>query len=291
MFERRTTGSVVCPTCGRLVGVLEPQCLQCGRKNPGMWGYAPLLQKLGRDLGFVPIVFGGCIILYALSLLLDPSSIGMSGGMMGFLSPSIESLFALGASGGRPVLFFGRWWTLLSAGWLHGGLIHIFFNMMWVRQLGPITVQLFGVGRAFLIYIIASLVGFFLSSFGGAYGGVFNLVFRGRPESISVGASAAIFGLLGALVYAGRRAGLAALGKQVWTYAVVLFLFGILMPGVDNWAHLGGFLGGYGCGRIFDPRTEETPGHLLAALLLLALTAGSVVYSYVTFLALMRQAT
>jgi len=286
MFERRTTGSVVCPNCGRLVGVVAPNCLNCGRRNPGMWGYAPLLQKLGRDMGFVPIVLGACITLYLLSLLLDLKSIRLGGNMMSFLSPSIESIFALGASGARPIFFFDRWWTLLSAGWLHGGLIHIFFNMMWVRQLGPITVQLFGVGRAFLIYMIASVAGFFLSAFGGIGPRFLNVIFGGSPHSISVGASAAVFGLLGALVYAGQRTGLRALGKQIWTYAVVLFIFGLLFPGVDNWAHLGGFLGGYACGKIFDPRTEETPVHLLAAVLMLALTAGSVLYSYLTYLAL-----
>jgi len=296
MLSRQTTGSVVCPTCGRLVGVRDPQCLQCGRRNPGMWGYAPLLQKLGRDMGFVPIVIGGCITLFALSFVLDPSAIRFGSNPLGFLAPGGAPLFALGSTGAWPVLGFGRWWTLLSGGWLHGSLLHIAFNMLWVRQLGPITVQLFGVGRAFLIYMIASVAGFALTVLGSVFvsmNGLLPALFRkimgGSLQAPSVGASAAVFGLLGALVYAGYRAGHTALGRQVWTYSVVLFIFGLVMPGIDNWAHLGGFLGGYVCGKVFDPRTQETPWHLLGAVLMLALTAGSVLYSYVTFLALAEQ--
>ena len=55
-------------------------------------------------------------------------------------------LFRFGASGAIPVFRFDRWWTIFSAGWLHGGLLHIFFNMLWVRQLAPETAELYGAG-------------------------------------------------------------------------------------------------------------------------------------------------
>ena len=48
MLGRRTSGSVVCVSCGNLVGVRDDTCLMCGRRNPGLWGYAPLLRKLGK---------------------------------------------------------------------------------------------------------------------------------------------------------------------------------------------------------------------------------------------------
>ena len=56
MFKRQTTGSVVCSSCGSLVGVRDEKCYNCGRRNPGLWGFAPLLRSLGNDLGFVPLV-------------------------------------------------------------------------------------------------------------------------------------------------------------------------------------------------------------------------------------------
>ena len=111
-----------------------------------------------------------------------------------------------GASGAVPVFGYGRWWTVLSAGWLHGSALHILFNMMWVRQLGPATADIYGAGRMVIIYTIAGVVGFLLSSVAGLLISE-RCRFRscGARDS-TLGASAPIFGLLGALVYYGRAA-------------------------------------------------------------------------------------
>ena len=69
MFKRQTTGSVVCASCGSLVGVNDEQCYSCGRRNPGLWGFAPMLRRLGNDLGFVTLVVYGCSVLYVMTLL------------------------------------------------------------------------------------------------------------------------------------------------------------------------------------------------------------------------------
>ena len=206
MFSRQRTGAVVCPSCGYLVGVNDERCYSCGRWNPGMWGFAPLLRRLGNDFGFTTVVMGGCAALYALTLLASGGQIGMSG-LFSLLSPSSQSLFLFGASGAMPVFVYNRWWTILSAGWLHGGLLHIVFNMMWIRQLGPATGQLFGPSRLVIIYTIASAVGFLASSVAGAL--LPGVPFLGGAM-LSIGASAAIFGLLGALVHYGHRTGRAA---------------------------------------------------------------------------------
>src|ERR1700744_3822271 len=131
---RQKWGSVVCPSCGNLCGVNDESCYTCGRTNPGMWGVAPALSRLGRDLGFTQFVIWGCVIIYMLTLVADPNGMQFNG-LLGFLSPSPRSLFLFGESGAFPVFRYGRWWTVLSAGWLHGGLLHIFFNFLWVRQL------------------------------------------------------------------------------------------------------------------------------------------------------------
>ena len=69
MFKRQTSGAVVCSSCGQLVGVNDATCYNCGRRNPGLWGWAPALRSLGHDLGFVTFVTGSCVVVYGLTLL------------------------------------------------------------------------------------------------------------------------------------------------------------------------------------------------------------------------------
>lgn len=281
MLGRQTSGSVVCPACGKLVGVGDARCWSCGRPYPGMWGYAGLFRRLGRDLGFVEIVTGGAVLLYAATLIAAPADIGFRG--LDFLSPSRASLIVFGAAGPGPVLLADRWWTLLSAGWLHGSLIHILFNVMWIRQLAPATAEVYGPGRMVIVYTVASVVGFAASSVVAVFAPdlLRMLMGGGHEQGITVGASAAIFGLLGALVHAGRR-GSSAVANQAWGYAILLFAFGLFLPGIDNWAHLGGFAGGWLAALLLDPRKPERVDHLLAALLCLLLSAAAVVASFVT---------
>ncbi len=276
MFKRQNAGSVVCPSCGKLVGVKDEACWNCGRRNPGLWGFAPVLRRLGNDFGFVSIVTWGCAALYTATLLVDPQGIQMGG--MTLLSPSTRSLFTFGASGAIPVFGYDRWWTVLSAAWLHGGLLHIFFNMLWIRQLAPATSELYGPSRTVIIYTVASIVGFLLSSWAGLVFGRSSIYFL-RGAGITIGASASIFGLLGALVVYGRRGGSSRVSKQAMTYAGILFVFGFIMPGIDNFAHLGGFLGGYAIARWLDPLRSERMDHFIIALVCLVLTALSILAS------------
>ncbi|HEV7517813.1 MAG TPA: rhomboid family intramembrane serine protease [Thermoanaerobaculia bacterium] len=275
MLGRKRTGSVLCPACGRLVGVNDKECLSCGRRNPGMWGLTGVLRGLGRDAGFVQLVLGAAILLYGATLLLDTG--GIQSGGLSFLQPSSKSLFAFGASGAIPVFVYHHWWTVLSAGWLHAGVLHILFNMLWVRQLAPETAELYGPSRMVIIYTLSSVAGFLLTSLVGAF-----LPFLGGAR-FTVGASASLFGLLAALVYYGRRAGSRHLGSQAWSYAIVLFVMGFL-PGfaADNWAHLGGFAGGYLVAKWLDPLLPERGDHVLGAVACLAASALAIVASLVT---------
>jgi rhomboid protease GluP len=248
--------------------------MNCGRWNPALWGYAGVIRKLGRDFGFVKLVLFGSIGLYLACMMVDPSGI-RSGVGLSFLAPSTRSLFLFGASGAAPVFVLGHWWTVLSAAWLHGGLMHIAFNMMWVRSLGPVTAEMYGAGRMIIIYTASSITGFFLSSVAG-------YTLSGYPGAhLTVGASAPIFGLLGALVYYGRRGGSSMVGRQAWSYAVILFIFGLVFPGVDNWAHGGGFVGGYAVAAWLNPLLPERGDHLLAAVICLVATAISILASII----------
>src|SRR5262245_46513887 len=168
MLGRRTSGSVVCPSCGSLVGVRDDRCYTCGRANPGLWGFGPALRRFGADFGFAPMVVGACVTLWMVTLLLSGGNIG-GGGLFSALSPSSLVLFWFGASGAAPVFGYGRWWTVLSAGWLHAGLLHVAMNMYWVWQMGPAITELFGASRTVIIYTIGGVAGFTLSSLAGRY--------------------------------------------------------------------------------------------------------------------------
>ncbi len=270
---------MICISCGYLVGVQDDKCYHCGRRNPGLWGFAPVIRHLGHDLGFVPFVTGACIVVYVLTLLGSGGHIGLAGGFLNFLSPDTCSIMEFGASGAIPVFYLGRWWTVLSASWLHGGLLHILFNVLWIRQLAPDVGELYGPGRMVIIYTVAGVAGFAASSFAGQYLLFMPAILRGAP--LTLGASASIFGLLGALVYYGRRTGSQVVHSQAWFYAIILFMFGLVMVGVDNYAHAGGFLGGYLTARLLDPLKPERVDHVLIAVICLALAVLSILASFI----------
>ena len=279
---RQKTGSVVCASCGSLVGVNDEQCYSCGRRNPGLWGFGPVLRRLGNDFGFTTAIVYGCAILYALSLILTVVTRGnlFSGSIFSMLGPNQQASLALGASGAYPVFVEKHWWTLLSAGWLHAGALHILFNVMWVRELGPAVANMYGGARMVIIYTISSACGFLLSSFLGAYAAI--PFFSGA--GLTLGASAPIFGLLGALVHYGRRGGSSLVGSTALNYAITMGVFGLIMPGIDNSAHLGGFLGGYLASMWLDPLKPERMDHFVGAAICLLATAIAIIVSLVTVL-------
>ena len=274
LLRRKTTGSVVCPSCGSLVGVRDDRCYTCGRANPGLWGFAPMLRQLGADFGFVPFVMGASATLYLLTLLMSGNQLQPFAGGLNLLVPSDRALFLFGMSGAIPVYVLGHWWTLLSASWLHGSLLHILFNMMWVRDLGPAMADIIGPARTVIIYTVAGFCGFLLSSTVGV--------------GFTMGASASVFGLLGALVHYGRKSGSSLIRGQALQYAVVLFVFGFLMRGVDNFAHAGGFAGGYLTSAFFNPLTRERGNHMVIAVLCVAATLIAIVVSVLTGLRFIR---
>jgi rhomboid protease GluP len=264
-----------------LVGVGDETCYNCGRRNPGLWGWAPVLRALGHDLGFVPFVIGTCIVVYGLTVL---ATIAMfreqvsTEGVLSLGSPSNAAVFLFGGSGAIPVFGFHRWWTLLSASWLHFGLLHILLNMMAVRQLAPGVADLYGPGRMIIIYVLAGIAGFALSSFAGAY--IPDILIL-RAGGFTAGASASISGLIGAILAYGHRSGSDMARRYAKTNVMMLLVMGFLIPGIDNYAHFGGLGGGYVVARVLDPLKKERIDHLAIAVGLLAASVLSVVASVV----------
>jgi len=283
VFKRRTTGSVVCPSCGSLVGVRDERCYDCGRANPGLWGFAPAIRRFGNEFGFRELVVGACVLLWAATLLMSGGGgISGPGSLFSAFSPSTQVLIVFGASGAFPVFVAGRWWTVLSAGWLHAGLLHVAMNMYWVWQMGPAITELFGSSRTVIIYTAGGIAGFTLSSIAGAY--FPNIPFL-RPAGLTIGASAPVFGLIGALYHYGRT-GSAVVKQMATSIMIQAVIFGLLVQGIDNYAHLGGFAGGYLMSAVLKPMTRERGDHMVIALVCLAATAASIVWSIISGLPL-----
>ena len=255
----------------------DDKCYICGRSNPGLWGFGPMLRGIGADFGFAPIVIGTCVTIWVIMLLMSGSAIQM-GSLFSAFTPSQTILFLFGASGAIPVFRLGRWWTVLSAGWLHAGLLHILMNMYWVRMMGPAITELFGPARTVIIYTVGGVAGFALSSFAGAYLPAIPFL---AGAGFTVGASAPVFGLIGALYHYGRQ-GSSVVRQQAVSFMVQAVVFGLLMPGIDNYAHLGGFAGGYLTSAFLNPMARERGDHMIIAMSCLGATFLSIVVSILT---------
>jgi len=252
----RRRGAILCPFCGRLTNADATVCLVCGHKHPGRWAFLARLRSLYGRHGLTGAVTIACIALYVVSLVFDPAAAIRPRGRFELFEPSGRALLALGATG-YDLWAAGHWWTVLTAIYLHGGILHILFNVLWIRQLGPAVEELYGPGRFFVIFTVSGALGFVVSDTIGI--------------PFTVGASGSIFGLLGAMVAYGRKRG-GTFGtlvlKQYGQWALLLFILGFFMRSVNNYAHAGGFLGGFLAGLMLsfeDQRSETVLDHLLAS--------------------------
>ena len=127
----------------------------------------------------------------------------------------------------------GQWWRLITAGFLHGGVLHILMNSWALFVLGAEVEQFFGTSRLIVFYFISTVTGFWTSSHFGMH--------------FSVGSSAGIFGLIGAMLAFGVT-DRSSIGSMVRSHYSQWLIFGIIMSftgNVDLWAHIGGFVGGF----------------------------------------------
>jgi len=192
----------------------------------------------------VKVLITANVLFFAISLLLSIRA----GGVGTFLSPSQSSLLLLGATGTYPIDNFGRDWTVISANYLHGGIIHLIFNMMAIKQIAPWASSEYGTSRMFTIYSLGGVIGYVISYFAGV--------------PFTIGASASICSLIGALLYYGKSRG-GAYGSSVYRevsgWVISLFLFGLIFPGINNWGHGGGIIGGIIIGALigYNERRRE----------------------------------
>ncbi len=224
----------ICPNCRAFISRADRVCPYCEFEiAPAPKGgidaartLGNLLPQNGQITNYILIVNG---FLYLAMALFNSQNI--RGG--GFFDLSGSTLFLFGAKEPN-YIFHGEYWRLVTAGFLHAGIMHIGMNSWGLYDLGSQAEEAFGAGRLLVIYVISSITGFLFSSL--------------FAPSLSVGASAAIFGLIGAMIAYGvnQRSSFGSYVKAAYTRtAVWALLISFLIPFTDNWAHLGGLAGGF----------------------------------------------
>jgi len=170
------------------------------------------------------------------------AAVGKGGGFTILWGLIGEPQYRLGASYGPPIFYANEWWRLVTAMFLHGGLIHIGFNMMSLMQLGPALEEVYGSARYLFIYVFTGAFGFLVSAFTGHF---------------SVGASGALLGLVGAMLAITTKRGgayMQDLRSRLISSVVILFVLGFSGLAIDNWAHGGGLAAGFVLGKLLADR-------------------------------------
>jgi len=222
-----------------------PQCLKCGAElQVNEEGIAPVLCDRCAGVATSRARRGmstGTLWDYPATTLLVGINVAVllgmivTGGVSGAFSG--PNLIRWGANVG-PLTYSGEYWRLIMAGFVHGGFMHIAFNMWCLWSLGQLSEKLFGSWITAAVYLLTGVGGAMLSIFW-------------NPNRFEVGASGAIFGICGAIL-SGVKFGHVSLSswqKRSITSSLVFFagfnlFLGANLPGIDNVCHIGGFVTG-----------------------------------------------
>ena len=233
----------ICPACGALVGINTTRCHECGASL--RFSFAALSKGLSGLFGgaapVTTVLLVVNVLMFGVSLVRTLNT-GGGGGFSILWGMSGEALYRLGESSPWAMFYRHEWWRLVTAMFLHGGLIHIGFNIMVLMDIGPVVEEVYGSPRYLFLYVATGAAGFMLSAF------------HGTP---AVGASTALMGLIGLMIaITTKRGGMAMreLRSRLVSWVVSIFVIGFLMPGIDNWGHLGGLAAGFGLGKLFADR-------------------------------------
>ena len=222
-----TTSDRICPYCETKVG---PRAVD--RMNAGsiLAGFIPHAR-------FVTVM----ILTINVGLYLVTMLYSMRSGYDALMDIDGRTLFTFGAKH-REAIFFGQWWRLVTAGFLHGGLFHILMNSWVLFDLGAQVEEIYGQRRFIVIYFVSTVAGFMASTLWSPV--------------LSIGASAGVFGLIGAMIALGTKSG-SALGSAIKAHYMRWAVYGLLMGFLpffraDNGAHLGGLAAGFACAWLAD---------------------------------------
>ena len=211
-----TNNDRVCPYCGHEVGRRAVD----RRDNSALIG------------GLIPAAHFTTTLILLINIAMFIASALQSNSIMDM---DAQVLWSLGAKFGPSIWLNHEYWRLVTAGFLHGGLLHIGFNAWAIWVVGAQVEEVFGTPRYLVIYLASTVGGYILSA--------------KMNMALSIGASAGIMGLIGAMIALGHAIG-TPLGKQIrnqYLFWLVLNLaWGFMNGQIDNYAHIGGFAAGFG---------------------------------------------
>jgi membrane associated rhomboid family serine protease len=242
----------ICPEC-MVPAPVGFQCVECVRRAQGGPSPGRSLRRATSGPFAAYAIIGVNVAVWLLGLLVAPGAL-LSG------SP----LAGIGGLDG-PDVAAGQWWRLITAGFLHSGLIHLGLNMFVLYILGPPLERVLGRLGFLSLYaagLAASSVGALLLS----------------PHSLTVGASGAIFALMGATIIGQRASGIDPWRSGIIMWVVINLVFTVAVPGVSIGGHLGGLAGGLVAGLILFRRSLRPA---MASLACLGLAAAFVVAALV----------
>ncbi|MBN1946538.1 MAG: rhomboid family intramembrane serine protease [Bradymonadales bacterium] len=231
-----------CDHCGRVVDREAKECPYCQQKVSSWWYQwaQRLMQRLfPRSISLTAVLLVTNLLVFLLVTLQTGDIMGLSG----------YSSVHFGANYGPYMTAGGEWWRLFTYNFIHpGGLLHVGFNLFALTVIGPIVQAHYGFSRSVVLYLGT-----------GVMAGIASHLFA--PLAISGGASGAVMGLIGAGVAAGHLQGTTAgmmMRNSLLRWVLMVTLFGIVVPGIDNWAHLGGFMAGLLAGIGMTTRTSPS---------------------------------
>jgi rhomboid protease GluP len=223
----------MCPACRALIGISETTCPLCGeRLRHRASGIGKLLQNILPN--YMPLSFALLTVNFVYFVLIfaaerDLSFQDLSRIAWGVSSPALARWGADVAL----LVYEGQWWRLVSAIFIHIGIIHLFFNSYALLFIGPLLEEHLGRERFFVLYLASGAFGFLLSNW------YYN------PRMTTAGASGAIFGLIGAALVLSNRWSVwgSLMHQQLVHWAIYGFGYGLFI-GANNAAHVGGFVAG-----------------------------------------------
>ncbi|SEB12231.1 rhomboid protease GluP [Thalassobacillus cyri] len=184
-------------------------------------------------------------------------------------STSVLDLINYGAKY-NPAIIEGEWWRIVTSMFIHIGILHLFMNMLALYYLGMAVEKIYGTGRFTLIYFLAGIAGGITS-------------FALNPQ-VAAGASGAIFGLFGALLFFGvkhRQIFFRTMGRNLLFIIGLNVVLGLSVPQIDNGAHMGGLVGGFIASVIVNmPKNRQFVWQSLAAFLYITSVSALAVFGY-----------
>lgn len=229
----------MCPRCRRLVERRTRACPSCGYRfgflEATPWGRI-LSAAGGWEFAATPLIVAANVLLYAVGVILSgPEALAPGRGVFGLLGPTEDVQIRMGEVSLAFLRYHGEYWRLITANFLHAGLIHLFFNMSVLSYLAPPVERMLGREKFVCVYFVSGAGGLGISLFSI---GLF---------TPTIGASAAVFGLIASILVCAafrRDPASVAIRNQMVRIIILVLVFGFVVQGINNMGHIaGGILG------------------------------------------------